>query len=247
MKSKISTKRFFPNALTILNMFLGFLSIIFIMKGQYFDAGLFILLAGLMDIFDGKIARSLGISSKFGVEFDSLADVVSFCVAPSLLIYNIYCANINYIVGAIFSFIPLIAGTVRLAKYNLDTDEDNPKSYFIGLSTPISTVTILSFMYFSIYVGGPSDYGDSMLGIILVCILGLLMLSPIHFQKVPLITFKSSPSNSILLMILIVCSASLIIWKGFALLPICLGYIISNVLVWIFKIRPGNIQLKKRP
>ena len=246
MKSKISTKRFFPNALTILNMFLGFLSIIFIMKGQYFDAGLFILLAGLMDIFDGKIARSLGISSKFGVEFDSLADVVSFCVAPSLLVYNLYCENINYIVGAIFSFIPLIAGTVRLAKYNLDTDEDNPKSYFIGLSTPISTVTILSFMYFSIYVGGPSDYGDSRLGIILVCTLGLLMLSPIHFPKVLLITFKSSPSNSILLMILIVCTVSLIIWKGFALLPICLGYIISNVLVWIFKIRPSNIQLKKR-
>ena len=60
------------------------------MEGKYFDAGLFILLAGLMDIFDGKIARSLGISSKFGVEFDSLADVVSFCVAPSLLVYNLY-------------------------------------------------------------------------------------------------------------------------------------------------------------
>ena len=247
MKSKISKKRFFPNALTILNMFLGFLSIIFIMKGQYSEAGLFILLAGLMDIFDGKIARSLGISSKFGVEFDSLADVVSFCVAPSLLVYNLYCENINYIIGAIFSFIPLIAGTVRLAKYNLDTDEDNPKSYFVGLSTPISTVTILSFMYFSIHVGGPNDYGDSRIGIILVCTLGLLMLSPIHFPKVPLITFKSSASNSFLLMILIVCTASLIIWKGFALLPICLGYIISNVLVWIFKIRPNNIQLKKRP
>jgi len=246
MKSKISTKRFFPNALTILNMFLGFLSIIFIMKGKYFDAGLFILLAGLMDVFDGKIARSLGISSKFGVEFDSLADVVSFCVAPSFLVYNLYCENINYIVGAIFSFIPLIAGTVRLAKYNLDTDEDNPKSYFIGLSTPISTVTILSFMYFSIYIGGPSNYGDSRIGLILVCILGLLMLSPIHFPKVPLITFKSSASNSILLMILIVCTASLIIWKGFALFPICIGYIISNVLLWIFKIRPSNIQLKKR-
>ena len=245
MRSNISKKRFFPNALTILNMFLGFLSIIFIMKGQYFDAGLFILLAGLMDIFDGKIARSLGISSKFGVEFDSLADVVSFCVAPSLLIYNLYCDNINYIVGAIFSFIPLIAGTIRLAKYNLDSDEDSPKSYFVGLSTPISTVTILSFMYFSIHIGGPNNYGDSRIGLILVCALGLLMLSPIHFPKVPLITFKSSASNSFLLMVLIACTASLIIWKGFALLPICLGYIISNILVWIIKIRPSRIQIKK--
>ena len=245
MKSNFSKKRFFPNALTILNMFLGFLSIIFIMKGQYFDAGLFILLAGLMDTFDGKIARSLGISSKFGVEFDSLADVVSFCVAPSLLIYNLYCYNINYVLGAIFSFIPLIAGTIRLAKYNLDSDENNPTNHFIGLSTPISTVTILAFMYFSNHLGGPNDYGDPRLGLILVCFLGLLMLSPIHFPKVPLITFKSSASNSFLLMILIVCTASLIIWKGFALLPICLGYIISNVLIWIIKIRPSKIQMKK--
>lgn len=245
MKSNILKKRFFPNALTILNMFLGFLSIIFIMKSQYFDAGLFILLAGLMDIFDGKIARSLGISSRFGVEFDSLADVVSFCVAPSLLVYNLYCDNVHYVIGAIFSFIPLIAGTVRLAKFNSDSDEDNPKSYFIGLSTPISTVTILAFMYYSNHIGGPDNYGDSRFGLILVCILGLLMLSPIHFPKVPLITFKSSSSNSFLLMIIIACTASLIIWKGYALLPICLGYIISNVLIWLFKIRPSNMQIKK--
>ena len=83
-KNKKSKKRFFPNALTILNMFLGFTSIIFIMRGEYINSGILILLAGLMDIFDGKIARLLGISSKFGVEFDSLADTVSFCVAPSI-------------------------------------------------------------------------------------------------------------------------------------------------------------------
>ena len=246
MKSKISKKRFFPNMLTIINMFLGFLSIIFIMNGRYTDAGYFILLAGLMDIFDGKIARLLGISSKFGVEFDSLADVVSFCVAPSFLVYNLYCGDLNYIVGALISFIPLIAGTVRLAKYNLDSDdENNPKSYFVGLSTPISTVTILAFMYFSNHIGGPNDFGDSRIGITLVCFLGLLMLSPIHFPKVPLITFKSSATNSLLLIILIVCTASLLIWKGFALLPICLGYIISNIFVWIFKIKPNSLQIKE--
>ena len=75
-KNKRSKKRFFPNSLTIFNMFFGFTSIIFIMKGEYIIAGLLILLAGFMDIFDGKIARLLGISSKFGVEFDSLADTV---------------------------------------------------------------------------------------------------------------------------------------------------------------------------
>ena len=241
MKAKISKKRFFPNTLTILNMFLGFSSIILIMNGSFVEAGLFILLAGLMDIFDGKIARLLGISSKFGVEFDSLADVVSFCVAPSILVYNLYCNELNSIIGAVFSFIPLIAGTVRLAKYNLESDEDNPKNYFVGLSTPISTVTILAFMYFSNQIGGLDYYGDPRFGLALVCVLGLLMLSPIHFPKVPLITFKSSPSNSILLLILIACTLSLFIWKGIALLPICLGYILMNTLVWMFKTKSNNI------
>ncbi len=240
-KIKKSKKRFFPNTLTIANMFLGFISIILIMQSEYLNAGLLILLAGLMDIFDGKIARLLGISSKFGVEFDSLADTVSFCISPSLLIYSLYTYHLPFIPGLVISFIPLICGTVRLAKYNLDNDENSHKSYFIGLSTPISTVTILAYMYFNNQIGGEGFYGDPNIALGLVVILGILMLSPVHFPKVPLITFKSDSTNSILLLILMVCSFSLIIWKGFALLPICLGYIITNTLLWAVKIRPGNL------
>ena len=240
-KNKRSKKRFFPNSLTILNMFLGFMSIILIMSGEYINAGLLILLAGLMDIFDGKIARLLGISSKFGVEFDSLADTVSFCVAPSILVYSLYAKDMQFIIGLVLSFTPLICGAVRLAKYNLETDENGHKSYFIGLSTPISTVTILAFMYFNNQIGGQGFYGDPNIALGLVIFLGILMLSPIHFPKVPLITFKYSSTNSVLLVILIVCSLSILIWKGFALLPICLGYIVANTFLWLVKIRPSSI------
>ena len=240
-KNKKSKKKFFPNSLTIINMFFGFTSIILIMRGEYFNAGILILLAGLMDIFDGKIARLLGISSKFGVEFDSLADTVSFCVAPSILVYSLYAKDLQFIAGLVLSFVPLICGTVRLAKYNLETEENGHKSYFIGLSTPISTVTILAFMYFNNQIFGQSFYGNPKIALCLVIFLGILMLSPIHFPKVPLITFKSSSTNSILLLILIACSLSILIWKGFALLPICLGYIVANTFLWFFKIRPGNI------
>ena len=240
-KIKKSKKRFFPNTLTITNMFLGFISIILIMQSEYINAGLLILLAGLMDIFDGKIARLLGISSKFGVEFDSLADTVSFCISPSLLVYSLYAYHLPFILSLVISFIPLICGTVRLAKYNLETDENSHKSYFIGLSTPISTVTILAYMYFNNQIGGEGFYGDPNIALVLVVVLGLLMLSPVPFPKVPLITFKSDSTNSILLLILMVCSFSLIIWKGFVLLPICLGYIITNTLLWAVKIRPGNL------
>ena len=238
---KGSKKRFFPNTLTIANMFFGFLSIIKIMQGDYYNAGLFILLAGFLDIFDGKIARLLGISSKFGVEFDSLADTVSFCVAPSFLVYNLYSGELPFILGAIISFIPLICGTVRLAKYNLDTDENGHKSYFIGLSTPISTVTILAYMYFNNHIVGEGFYGDPNVALALVVTLGILMLSPIPFPKVPLITLKSSQSNTILLVILLICSLSLLIWKGFVLLPICLGYIVTNTFLWVVRMRPKSI------
>jgi len=241
-KNKRSKKRFFPNSLTIFNMFFGFTSIVFIMKGEYIIAGVLILLAGFMDIFDGKIARLLGISSKFGVEFDSLADTVSFCVAPSILVYSLYAKDLQIIQGLVLSFVPLICGSVRLAKYNLETVvEDNHKSYFIGLSTPISTVTILAFMYFNHQIGDQDFYGDPNIALGLVLVLGILMLSPIHFPKVPLITFKSSSKNSILLIIMIACSLSILVWKGFALLPVCLGYILTNTFLWFIKLRPSNI------
>ena len=139
----------------------------------------FILLAGLMDIFDGKMLV-FGISSKFGVDFDSLADVVSFCVAPSLLVYNLYCENINYIVGAIFSFIPLIAGTVRLAKYNLDTDEILKAISWIIYTNIYRNYSIL---YVTVSMLVAQVIVDSRIGIILVCILGLLMLSLSIFQS----------------------------------------------------------------
>jgi CDP-diacylglycerol--serine O-phosphatidyltransferase len=241
-KLKKSKKRFFPNILTILNMFLGFIAIILIMKNDYINAGLLILLAGLMDIFDGKIARLLGISSKFGVEFDSLADTVSFCVAPSVLVYNLYVKELPFLLGLIISFIPLICGAVRLAKYNLETDEVSRKSYFIGLSTPISTVTILAFMFFNNQIIDQEFYGDPNIALCLVTILGTLMLSPIHFPKAPLITFRSTSTNSILLLILMICSLSLIIWRGFVLLPICIGYIVFNIFLWVLKMRPSHFK-----
>tara|TARA_B100000579_G_scaffold185024_1_gene150812 strand:- start:28 stop:759 length:732 start_codon:yes stop_codon:yes gene_type:complete len=240
---KISKKRIFPNVLTILNMFLGFVSIILIMRYDYINAGLLIILAGLMDIFDGKIARGLGISSKFGVEFDSFADAVSFCIAPSILIYSLYIDDLNFIIGIIFCFIPLICGTIRLAKYNLDSEDENLKNYFIGLPTPISTITILAYMFFNYSLNENEYYGDPLIGLILVFLLGALMLSPVHFPKFPLITFKYSMSNSILLVIMICCSLSIIIWKGLALLPVCFGYIFINIFLWFKKSRIKGVEV----
>ena len=240
-------KQFFPNILTILNMFLGFIAIVLIMQGEYYNAGVLVLLAGLMDIFDGKIARILGISSKFGLEFDSLADTVSFCVVPAVLVYALYVDGLSPLLSVSFSFIPLVFGTIRLAKYNLDASDDGTKNYFVGLSTPIAAITLFSYMLFNNQIWGDEQYGDPRTALILVVLLGLLMVSNIHFPKAPLITFRSGITNSLLLLAFIFCAVALVIWKGFVLLPICMTYIIWNIVLWMIKshhqaIKPGHID-----
>ena len=102
---KRKPKHFIPNIITLTNMFLGFLAIGLILKGDPLKAGVFVMIAGMLDVFDGKIARMLGITSRFGMEFDSMADTVSFCVVPSVLVYSLYVEGLSPLLGLIISFI----------------------------------------------------------------------------------------------------------------------------------------------
>ncbi|MBT3299241.1 MAG: hypothetical protein HN657_01225 [Candidatus Marinimicrobia bacterium] len=230
-KRKLARKRFIPNFLTVLNMFLGFISIGLIMEGEVVQAGIFILIAGLFDVFDGKIARMLGISSQFGVEFDSMADTVSFCVVPSVLVYQLYVAGLPPVLGAMYSFLPLMFGTIRLAKFNMDQNPEIAKSYTIGLSTPIATITLFAYLFFNLEVSG--DHGDPRTALVLVAILGFLMVSSVPFSKFPLFSFKSGATNSFLLISFILTIISLAIWQGYVLLPLVLFYISWNIFRWM--------------
>ena len=122
-------KKFIPNIFTLINMFLGFLSIALIINNEPIKAGGFILIAGIFDVFDGKIARILGLESEFGMEFDSMADTISFCVVPSILIYSLYVDNMSKLIGTFISFMPLMFGTIRLAKFNINNPKKTDKSY----------------------------------------------------------------------------------------------------------------------
>ena len=140
-------KRFIPNIFTVLNMFLGFSAIILIISGDPVRGAWFVFAAAMLDAFDGKLARMLGIESTFGAEFDSFADTVSFCVTSSLLIYTTWVNGLHPLIAVIFSFVPIFFGTIRLAKFNL-ISEDNPKPYFIGLTTPLYALTLFGFILF---------------------------------------------------------------------------------------------------
>ena len=232
-KKRNIKKQFIPNILTLVNMFLGFLAIGLILNGHPIKAGIFIIVAGVFDVFDGKIARMLGISSRFGVEFDSMADTVSFCVVPSILVYSLYVEGLPPLLGGVISFIPLMFGTIRLAKFNIEQEPEKPKSYTIGLTTTIAAITLFSYLFFNHQIDG--DYGDPRTALMLVAALGILMISPIHFEKFPLFSFKSGRANTILLIGLISGVITLAIWKGYALLPIALVYIGWNIIHWLIK------------
>ena len=110
-----------PNIFTFINLSCGVLSILSVLNSNYFLAAVYILIAGLVDRYDGRVARFLGVSSDLGKELDSLADLVSFGVAPSVLTYMIFdfqSLGPNGILGLILLLLFPICGAYRLARYN---------------------------------------------------------------------------------------------------------------------------------
>ena len=111
-----------------------------------------------------------------------------------MIIYLVYVEGLPPILGGLCSFIPILFGTIRLAKYNLNQDQ-NPTSYFIGLPTPMNAVMIVTFLLFNQQIWG--NYGDPRIALVMTAFLGFLMVSKIRFSKFPLISFKKGKSNTL--------------------------------------------------
>jgi len=236
------TKHFIPNILTLTNMFLGFLSIGLILQGDPLKAGILIVIAALLDVFDGKIARFLGIESRFGAEFDSMADTISFCVVPSILIHSLYVDGLHPLLGSAVSFLPLMCGTIRLARFNIDQEQGISRNYTIGLTTPISTITLFSYLFFNFKLYG--NYGDPRTAMILLSLVCFLMVSPIHFVKFPLLSFKSGKTNSIILTFFIISVVGIVWYRGLFLFPITILFISWNIIFWLLQTNKKHLEIK---
>ena len=230
MKQKGKKRRFIPNLITVINMFLGFMGIVMMIKGDPIRGGWLILFAGLCDAADGKLARMLGIPTKFGVEFDSFADTVSFCAAPSLLVYTVYVEGLPLLFGGLIAFTPLLFGTIRLARFNI-MQEDDPKLFFTGLPTPINAIIIVSYMLFNHQVFG--EMGDPRIALPMIVTLGFMMVSPVRFAKFPLLSFKKGKSNTLQLIGVVLLITSAILWKGIVLFPIVSFYVLWSTVKWM--------------
>src|SRR5918994_4899110 len=124
----------FPSLLTTANLFCGFFALLLSVDHRFTEAALAIFVAMVMDLLDGRVARLMKATSQFGVEYDSLADVISFCVAPAFLLFSFALHSLGR--AAWFgAFLFVICGALRLARFNVQTSTTD-RRFFVGLSTP---------------------------------------------------------------------------------------------------------------
>src|SRR5437763_7025480 len=135
-----------PSLLTMGNMFCGYAWVVYAMRGEYETAAPFIGFAIVLDVLDGRIARMTGTTSAFGVEFDSLADVIPFGVAPAILSFAWGLSPLGRL-GWAAGFVFVTAAAMRLARFNIQTGGGGDKRYFVGMPSPAAAAVPAATVY----------------------------------------------------------------------------------------------------
>ncbi|HPC35569.1 MAG TPA: CDP-diacylglycerol--serine O-phosphatidyltransferase [Candidatus Marinimicrobia bacterium] len=235
-------RNFLPSIFTVLNLFAGFLAIPQIIRGHYITAVELIIAAIIFDGLDGKVARLTKQVSDFGIEFDSLCDMVSFCLVPSLLIHELFVSELGFI-GGIISFFPLLFGGVRLARFNLHASPVK-KSYFIGMPVPTSALTIGSYIWFSYKLSG--NYGNPKIILPMVIVLSFMMVSNIRFSVNFELGFRKGFLTAFKTGAVILLTIGTIVFNGYAIFPLVVIYIITHLLQWLIGYDEPRVHLARR-
>jgi CDP-diacylglycerol--serine O-phosphatidyltransferase len=189
-----------PSMFTMANMFCGYACIVFAMRGEFATAAPFIGVAMVLDMLDGRIARMTGSTSAFGVEFDSLADVISFGVAPAILAFAWGLQPLGRI-GWAASFMFVAGAAVRLARFNVQTGAAHDKRYFVGMPSP-SAAAVPAATVFA-YPNGFAIYPEAVpvVATVMVIVPALLMVSTIRFRSFKTFDLQARRRYPVLLLI----------------------------------------------
>ncbi len=169
-----------PNLLTTANLFCGFYGIIAAINQDFRTAAIAILVSCLCDILDGKVARLTGSISRFGVEYDSLADLVAFGVAPALLVF-LWALEPFGRLGWAAAFLFVACGALRLARFNVQADSVS-KKHFVGLPIPGAAAMVATTVLFFYRMGGSGPTKHFLL-LAMTYVLGFLMVSGIPYYS----------------------------------------------------------------
>jgi CDP-diacylglycerol--serine O-phosphatidyltransferase len=214
-----------PSVFTMANMFCGYACVVYAMRGDYVTAAPYIGFAIVLDMLDGRVARLTGSSSPFGVEFDSLADVVSFGLAPAILAFSWGLTEFGR-AGWAAGFIYVAAAAIRLARFNIQTGSAHDKRYFVGLPSPaaaaVPAATVFAYPY------GLQDWYAT-LALPMVLVPAFLMISTIRYRSFKTLDLRSPRSyrNLILLAIVMAAVAARPQWT---LVTLAYAYLLSGLI-----------------
>lgn len=224
-----------PNLFTSASIFTGFISISKSITGDFESAAWLIFLSLVFDGLDGRVARLTNTSSKFGMEYDSLADIVAFGVAPSILLYlyaGIHYGRYGILVSALF----IIFGAVRLARFNITTMQNDP-SVFIGLPIPTAAVFIASLV-----LTPPQNSGSTIVGAVLLSasmVVAILMVSNIRYPSFKKIDIKR-PSMLKTMIVITIIASIIYLYDSAAIAVLLSAYILYGLL------RAAGLYMKRR-
>lgn len=215
-----------PSLFTVANLFCGWACVVYAMRGEFHTAAPFIGVAVVLDMLDGRIARMTGSTSAFGVEFDSMADLISFGMAPAALTFQWGLQPLGRLGWAI-GFLYLAAAAVRLARFNIQHVTD--KRYFVGMPSPSAAGVPAATIFF---VGeGLTERGPALLALVMLMVPALLMVSTFRFRSMKTMNL-SSPVNSKVLIIVAAAIALFTTSPDVVLLVLAYGYLISPIIEW---------------
>ena len=232
-----------PNVLTTFGLFAGFFAIILATRGQYADAAVAIFVAMLWDGLDGRVARLTNTQSEFGAQYDSMADMISFGVAPALLMYFWQFSDMGK-AGWLAAFVYTAAGALRLARFNTQISNED-KRYFQGLPSPAAAALIAGMVWTKQSIG-VTDYDQyvTLVSWVILVGAGVLMVSNVRYYSFKDINLKGRSSFKFLLiatLILIVVT----VWPSAILFVFFLAYALSGLIMTMIEVRKKR-RLKKR-
>lgn len=229
-----------PNMITTLSMFLGFLSMIWSIQGRFESACLAVLVSAIMDGLDGKVARLTNTASEFGVQYDSLSDLVAFGFAPAILLWQWELSALGR-VGIAAAFVYAACGALRLARFNVSTAAVG-KRFFIGLPIPAAGCTLVTFVFFAALLPRAAHAALPYAALAVAVGVGVLMVSRVRYFSFKEYDFlRAHPVRSMLAFLLVLATViSVPRVMGFAL---CAVYIAGGLLYTYVILPRRNRQL----
>ena len=218
-----------PNSFTLANLFFGIFAIVSAARGDFVEAGRYVVWGGIADTLDGRIARATKSGTKFGSELDSLVDAISFGLAPALIMYFAVLNRSGW--DWLFVFVFCACAVIRLARFNVE-QAGRAKTYFRGLPSPAAGMTLATYYWFS----QTPLYYESLLSALpwqvvlryLMLALSLLMISNVPYLAVPRVGLRSAREIVGLVMVIASIAGVIFLPKEF-IFPALVLYVVVGL------------------